>query len=313
MVSLRKPGFTFNFDYKKERTILRKHKKKREIPPKDKDSLLIATWNIANLGQHIRTEDHYRLIAEVLSWFDVIAIQEVADDLKGLYALEQFIGTKYHMLFNDTGGNNERAAYIYDASKVQLGQMIGELAIPPKDQRYIKIKGVKSQFSGFDRNPFIASFHYQEQRFILVNAHLYYGSAHRTAMHRRALEAYAIGRYVDLRRDDKHVYASDIIALGDFNIPMAKPGDPIYDALIKRGLILPDHSTRQGSNLRSDKQYDQIAFVPALKTRILSEGVFDYDTPLFPDLWDENPSQFHTYCRYYISDHRPLWMQLSFV
>jgi len=312
MVSLKKPSFTFNFDFKEERKILRKHKKSRLIPKKDDDSLLIATWNIANLGLHKRSEDHYRLIAEVLSWFDIIAIQEVHDDLSGLYALESFIGSKYHMIFNDTGGNDERAAFFYDSSKLEQEQMVGELAIPQKDQRHIKIKGVTSKFTGFDRNPFISSFRFKDQRFALVNAHLYYGSAHWTAMHRRALEAYAIGRYVDLRHDDKHSYAKDIIALGDFNIPMAKKGDPIYDALVKRGLTLPDHSTRQGSNLKSDKQYDQIAFVPSLKSRILAEGVFDYDTELFPKLWEWKPAQFHTYCRYYISDHRPLWMQLAF-
>jgi len=131
-------------------------------------------------------------------------------------------------------------------------------------------------------------------------------------MHRRALEAYAIGRYVDLRGDDKHTVSPNIIALGDFNIPKAKKGDPIYDALIERGLTLPDHSTRQGSNLKSDKQYDQIAFVPRLKNNIVAEGVFDYDTTLFPNLWDKSETQFHKYCRYYISDHRPLWMELKF-
>ncbi len=312
MVSFEKPRFTFNFDFDSEIEILKMHKGIRQIPTKSNDTLLIATWNIANLGLHKRTEDHYRLIAEVLSWFDIIAIQEVYDDLTGLYNLESFIGSEYQLIFNDKGGNDERAAFFYDSQKVSQNQMTGELAIPPKDHKHIKLSGVNSTFTGFDRNPFISSFTFKNETLILVNTHLYYGSTHWTHMHRRSLEAYAIGRYVDLRRDDKHSISPNIIALGDFNIPKAKKGDPIYNALTKRGLSLPDHSTRQGSNLKSDKQYDQIAFVPKLKNKIKAEGVFDYDTPLFPNLWTKSETQFHKYCRYYISDHRPLWMELNF-
>jgi hypothetical protein len=34
-------------------------------------------------------------------------------------------------------------------------------------------------------------------------------------MDRRTLKAYAVARWADLRRDDPHAYASDIIAMGD--------------------------------------------------------------------------------------------------
>ena len=46
-------------------------------------------------------------------------------------------------------------------------------------------------------------------------------SASRSAInrHRRALEAYAVARWADLRRKDKDAYVSNIIALGDFNLP----------------------------------------------------------------------------------------------
>lgn len=312
MISFEKPRFTFNFDLEIEIDILKRHKNNRGIPDKSDDKLLIATWNIANLGLHKRTEDHYKLISEVLSWFDIIAVQEVYDNLTGLHNLETFIGSEYDLIFNDKGGNNERAAFFYDSQKVRPDQMTGELAIPPKDHRHIKLKGVNATFTGFDRNPFISSFIFKNESLILVNAHLYFGSHHWTHMHRRALEAYAIGRYVDLSRKSKYSISPNIIALGDFNIPKAEKGDSIYDALTKRGLSLPEHSTRQGSNLKSDKQYDQIAFVPRLKNKIISEGVFDYDTPLFPDLWNKSEANFHRYCRYYISDHRPLWMELRF-
>jgi hypothetical protein len=41
--------------------------------------------------------------------------------------------------------------------------------------------------------------------------------------------------------------------------------------------------------------------------------VFDFDAVIFPDLWKSgtNMKDFKTYLRYYISDHRPMWVQLS--
>ncbi len=56
--------------------------------------------------------------------------------------------------------------------------------------------------------------------------------------------------------------AREIVALGDFNMPKREPGDPILDALARLGLELPEHSSEIGSNLQSDKHYDQIAFFP---------------------------------------------------
>ena len=94
---------------------------------------------------------------------------------------------------------------------------------------------------------------------------------------------------------------------------MTQKGDIVYDALIKRGLKLPEHSTKVYSNISNDKMYDQIAFLPSIKSKIVTHGVFDFDTAIFPELWqNETPVNFRAYLRYYLSDHRPLWMQLNF-
>lgn len=311
MVAFKKPVFSFPFTLQAEKQQLLAHKITRNIPAKNSTQLLLCTWNIANLGLHNRANDHYQLIAEILSWFDIIAIQEVHDNLAGLYKLESYIGTEYELAFNDKGGNDERAAFFYDTTKVERLQLTGELAIPPAASRHIKLKGVNRTFKGFDRNPFIASFQFRNSRFMLLNAHLYFGSNTKKDKERRALEAYAIGRYADLRRNDVHTFTENIIALGDFNIPMATPGDPIFDALSKRGLCVPEHSTRLASSISTDAQYDQVAFFPSLKRKIQSSGVFDYDDAIFPALWEQRPTDFKNYCRYYISDHRPMWVQIE--
>ena len=314
MVSFEKPGFTFSFDLTDEIDLLMAHKLKesRFIPPKQADRLLVCTWNIANLGLHKRGEDHYRIIAEVLSWFDIIAVQEVHDNLEGLYKLEQFIGTEYELIFNDRGGNDERAAFFFDGNKVQRLELTGEVGIPVGEHKWIKIKDIDQEFRGFDRNPFIASFSFNDVSFSLINAHLFFGSkSDAKALQRRALEAFAVGRYADLRSKDMHAFTDYFIALGDFNIPKAEKGDTIFDALTKRGLVVPEHSTKIASSIMSDAQYDQIAFFPNIKRKVKASGVFDYDTVIFPGLWDQHPSSFKKYCRYYISDHRPMWVQLE--
>ncbi|MCI5093663.1 hypothetical protein [Phaeodactylibacter sp.] len=68
MVAFEKPDYTFPFSVEAERQHLLQHKDKRGIPDKRADRLLIATWNVANLGLHERTEAHYQLIAEIMSW-----------------------------------------------------------------------------------------------------------------------------------------------------------------------------------------------------------------------------------------------------
>ena len=111
----------------------------RAIPAKDNDHLLIATWNIANLGSQERRDRAYRRLAEMVSWFDLVAVQEVKDDLSGLRALHGHLPPAYRMLFSDRAGNNERLTFLYDSGKVALLEKVGEIAIAPSAQRHIRL------------------------------------------------------------------------------------------------------------------------------------------------------------------------------
>jgi hypothetical protein len=82
--------------------------------------LLVATWNVANLGVQERREKDYRLIAELVSWFDLVAMQEVNDNLSGLRAIHRLLPGSYRLLFSDAGGNDERLAFLYDSDKVAV-------------------------------------------------------------------------------------------------------------------------------------------------------------------------------------------------
>ena len=320
MPVFKKPGFSFTFDEAGERKNLRDYrdtKPGRAIPKPSHQSLLIASWNIANLGAQKREPPHYALIAEVISWFDVVAIQEVRDDLAGLRGILAQLPGSWRAIFSDMAGNDERMAWLYRSTKVKPLEMWGEVGIPVSDHPKIALPGVGLAFEGFDRNPMIATFDVGGFRLGAVNVHLYFGKQDTAAdqkqsMERRQLEAYAVSRWCDLRRKDADRYVDHFLALGDFNLPKWEDDDPIRKALTKRGLRQPTHSSKIASAIASDSDYDQILAVPGLVGRIKQTGVFDYDGGIFPSLFQsKTKTQFNAYLRYYISDHRPIWSEID--
>ncbi len=317
-----KPRFAYDYDVDSELKALRNYprqagKEDRTIAAKAKSRLLLATWNVANLGVQKRREKDYRLIAAIVSWFDLVAIQETNDDLEGLRGIQAQLPGRYRALFSDSGGNNERFAFLYDAERVEVLEEIGRVTVPPKDLASVKLPDVSRAFEGFDRNPYLVSFRAGKLEFVAANVHLFFGGESAQAdMERRCLEAYAVGRWADLRRRDKEAYTANVLALGDFNLPVQNASDPLYRALTRRGLHLPPHSTKVGgSNLNDDAQYDQMALFPGpMEEAIEQTGVFDFDGALFRDLWGETKAEqerFRSYVKYYISDHRPLWAALE--
>jgi exonuclease III len=318
MPSFPKPKFSYTVNLSKEIKALRKYRDSRDdlkIPRSKSTNLRVATWNVANLGAQEREEAHLKIIAEILSWFDIISVQEVKENSDQFRAIVGFMGKSYAFIFSDEGGNNERIAFIYKSRKIKLLQEVAELGIPPSEFRNIKITGVRETFQGFDRSPYMASFRSGTFEFTLLGVHLYFGDdTEEKSINRRCLEAYCVGRWADLRGRSKYSFNSikNVFALGDFNLPMIDENDKIYKALVSRGLQLPDHTSKIYSNISNDKMYDQIGFLPDAKTRIISQGVFPFDNAVFADIYqNKTKAEFKGYIKYFISDHRPMWMELN--
>ena len=119
----------------------------QKVPFKELDrNLLIATWNIRGFGNFTRKwmsdeKDSPRrdlhsifCIAEILSRFDVIAVQEVKGNLRALRDTLKLLGDNWSMILTDTNGsksgNDERMAYLFDTRRVQLSGLAGEIVIP---------------------------------------------------------------------------------------------------------------------------------------------------------------------------------------
>jgi hypothetical protein len=197
-----KPTVTYTYDVAGERRALRTHKALRKVPDKARDILLLGSWNIANFGAQSRRECDNQLIAELLSRFDISAIQECRENFADLYDVVQYMGRKYRVVMSDAGGNNERLAFIYDVKKLNLLDEIGEINFAPSLAKTVTLPGANRTFAGFDRSPYLASFNLTGTPLSvqLLNVHLFFGSDSEQAdIERRALETTGVAKWTTLR------------------------------------------------------------------------------------------------------------------
>ena len=332
----------YNFDTTKEKAAISRHFTKRAVPTSQTGRLLLATWNIANLGAQKRAPNARKLIAHILKRFDLTSVQEVNEKFKIFVEIVRHMGSGFDYVMNDTAGNSERLAFIYKKSKIKPKNLFGELALRlreyPKhtvtvrytENRQEKMAKYKDfRFVPFDRNPFIGSFKAGSIDFTLVNVHLYFGKwqnskkkADQLKYCRRVLEIFALSRWAKRRLKKEATYDKDIILLGDMNVPVMDTSDSAYKALVKFGMQPVDYLTRTGgSNIGNDRTYDQMAFAPgSIGNRIIDRDVFDFDKAVFKELWNDLSarfpkrravSKFNAHVKHHLSDHRPLWVELD--
>ncbi|MEW8368878.1 MAG: endonuclease/exonuclease/phosphatase family protein [Candidatus Thiodiazotropha sp.] len=256
-----------------------------EIPDRTRTkTLIIGTWNIRNFDDNrfqngLRTQEDFLYIAEIISRFDVIAVQEICRDLRPLKSILRILGEMdYKYIITDPtegrGGNDERLGFIYDTSKVWFQGIAGELVLP--DNMQIIDGEKKRQFS---RTPFMCSFQSGWFKFLFSTVHIYFGENSGPKYDRRIEEIDKVAKFLSDRaeRDDRNH-----ILVGDFNIK--KQGSRGYNALEKHGFKIFDNN--EGSNKDQTKFYDQISFLvreQELRPRTgrKSKGVFQFFNSIF--------------------------------
>ena len=222
-------------------------------------TLVLGTWNIRNFdnnrfGNGPRLEETFLYIAEVISRFDAIAIQEICRDLRPLDRLMSILGDEYRFILTDvtegSSGNEERLGFIYHRDKVAFQGIAGEIVLPEK----LMISDVTKKLQ-FARTPFACAFQSGWLRFMFATVHIYYGRASKKsdAYQRRVKEIESVARFLAKRaaREDQ-----TYILVGDFNIE--KFGDATADALEQAKFTIVRN--REGSNRTRTKFYDQISF-----------------------------------------------------
>jgi endonuclease/exonuclease/phosphatase family metal-dependent hydrolase len=300
----------------------------RVIPPKRTDSnVLIATWNIMSFGdltekwttgrgdkpkRHVRA---LKYITEIVSRFDVVAIQEVKGSLKALRHMLKALGPDWSFMMSDeikgSGGNYERFAFVFDTRRVKLSGLAGELVIPTKELR-TEAYPIEKQFA---RTPYAVGFIAGGTTFVLVTLHVVFGGDNEVENKDRAKEIAVIAKWLADWAIDVNIWEHNLITLGDFNID--RKGDHLYEAFISGGLDIHEHFydlPRTIYDLPKDvakrKFYDQIAWFtgydgkPALSLKFLKGGFFDFTSCVFGGM-----SKRKLAAR--MSDHFPLWAEFQ--
>ncbi len=298
-----------------------------EIPAKTVDrNLLIGTWNIRCFGGLTMkwraesgdspTRDLHALkcIGEIVSRFDVVAIQEAKKDLRALRHMLEDLGPEWGVILTDVTrgdpGNGERMAFVFDTRRVKPSGLACELVVPREQLEEIDPDALQEQFA---RTPYAVSFLAGDKTFILVTLHVLYGEGSSD----RLPELRAIAEWLaDWARDVKS-YGHNLIALGDFNID--REGDELYEAFTGTGLSVPTDLRHVPRTLFSDpekpnleKYYDQIAWfegagaTPALSLDYRRAGGFDFKGHTL-----QSRGLTKRKLSWRISDHYPLWAEFG--
>ncbi|WP_454798511.1 endonuclease/exonuclease/phosphatase family protein [Novosphingobium lindaniclasticum] len=318
-------------------------------------SLLLATWNIRDFdsnkfGYGPRREESLYYIAEMISCFDLVAVQEVNRDLTAWQKVMAILGREWDFIATDTtegsGGNDERMVFVYNTEKVWFRKIAGEIVLP-KGQQVVAPKKVEktggdeqteeSEQLQFARSPLLVAFQSGWFRFSLCTAHLYYGAASGPALERRIDE---IGKMVKFLADrqnseskqeqDRHGAVENYIVLGDFNV--VSPKHRTMEALKSNGFVVPPQIDGDVVRKAGDHFYDQIAVrVKDPRFKVITGGMlhmyedvfrdedFDYYRQFLPakdpeegEFEAKTPEKIYAKWRtWQMSDHHPLWIEIA--
>jgi len=302
-----------------------------QIPLKrDQENLIIGTWNIRNFGSLTRkwlseTGDSPRrdvtalqTIAEIISRFDVVAIQEVTGNLRGLRDTMELLGNDWGFLMTDITlgeqGNKERLAFIFDRRRVQPSGLACELVVPPEWKNEVPSDVLKDQFA---RTPYAVSFRAGDATFILVTLHVRWGKKEETEAQKkkkRIKELKGIAKWMEDWASRSNRWHHNLFALGDFNVD--RNGSDLFQAFTSTGLTAPDQLNDVRRTIFDDPNdsnlanfYDQIAWFTSgtraiLDMEFVNAGGFDFVPSVYTNLNLSNNS-----LSFRISDHYPLWAE----
>ncbi len=96
----------------------------------------IATWNLREFGGTSykgRSFEELYYIAEIISSFEIVALQEVTKDLREFFRLKKILGPNWSYIATDVTdgrpGNQERMVFLYNRNQVFFRNIAGELTL----------------------------------------------------------------------------------------------------------------------------------------------------------------------------------------
>lgn len=306
-----------------------------------RNSLLIATWNMRDFdsnhfGHGPRLRESFYFIAEIISAFDLVALQEVNRNLDALEALLAILGPEWDYIVTDTvehvSGSEERLAFVFRQSKLMFRKIAGEIVLP--GGQHIAPRGGSDDASEsadliFNRAPYIVGFQAAGGfNFNLCALHIRYDGLKPPQLERHLGRLETIARFLRDRQDRER---EDYVLLGDFGI--GAPSDIFARVLERNSFVVPEALTRRRANLDPQHYYDQIAFrMIEDRLELAGSGTFrpfdavfrdnDDDFAAYRDfmppekandLWNGGPQGYYAsqWRTWQMSDHLLLWAALK--
>lgn len=288
------------------------------------DTILLASWNIREFGSGKydgRLKESYYYMAEIISHFDIVAIQEVRT-IQALEILCMVLGSYWKYIVTDVTagrrGNSERLAYVYDSRKIKFGGLAAELVLPP-------VKGSKDEFGGavqIARTPYMCGFKCGWSKFIITSVHIRYGT-NDPHFPPRIAEIENVCKFLGERMEDDSTWSKNQILLGDFNI--FSSDDPVMNNFTDAGFFIPSpiRSVKTNTSKRA-RNFDQIAVSDRTNKFGFTgrAGVFDFYKTVFKEdeevvyakyFSDKKRNNYYkTYWRtFQMSDHLPIWVEME--
>ncbi|WP_421943227.1 endonuclease/exonuclease/phosphatase family protein [Pedobacter sp.] len=286
-------------------------------------NLILGTWNIRELGNtkyNGRMTESLYYLAEIISRFDLIAIQEVRDNLTEFNNICRILGNDWgifiSLVTDGISGNNERMAFLYDKRTVSFKNIAGQIILPGK--KYA---------NAFARAPYMIRFQSGWLNFDICTVHIYYGKASVSSPeYKRRVEeisnltGFLKDNYVEKQR------SNNLFVLGDFNIENDQ--SETYKAATSSSFSIPDAILKNklpGSNVSQNKIYDQILYYNKFKDiTFKNAGIFNFYKTVFDKLdgYEERikkhtgatsltDKEFDEIKTYQMSDHLPLWVEMN--
>ena len=300
------------------------------IPPKRVDrNLLVATWNIRSLAgfepewviepheeNPMRTSRDLGClltIAEILSRFDVVAVQELKGKCEAMQPIMEALGPHWSLMLTDINegrmGNRERLGFVYDTRRVRLTGLAGELVLKEGFLR----QDAEQTSEQFARAPYAAGLECLGRRFTLVSMHTVFGGMSGGAMKKRETELKTLARWLRRWVKTKSPWEPSLIAVGDSNIN--NENDKLFAAFTSTGLLVPDDLLKAPRLTRDPKihrLYSQIAWfededgLPDLPFAYEKGGSFDFGKVALASRGLDR-----RLLSTVISDHLPLWAEFT--
>lgn len=98
-------------------------------------SVVIGAFNALKLGKATNTAKRWDFLARFASRYDLLAVQEVMDDLAGIRRLHDELGSRFKLVLTDTTGATpgnrglrERLAFFYRPDRIELKELASDIS-----------------------------------------------------------------------------------------------------------------------------------------------------------------------------------------